>query len=165
VAPGTVTIERPFTAGDEITLDLPMHPRWTAPDPRIDAVRGCVAAERGPIVYCAESVDLPDASDVGVLTVDPTVSPSDVDGDVVVTARIVQPEDSSWPYVGAPRSDMLNDPVDVALHPYHDWGNRGPSTMRVWLPAAARREQSLRSERASASGRAANSGLRGRGTQ
>ena len=27
------------------------------PDPRVDAVRGCVAAERGPLVYCLESTD------------------------------------------------------------------------------------------------------------
>jgi DUF1680 family protein len=141
VAPGTVTVEWPFAAGDEVTLDLPMRPRWTAPDPRIDAVRGCIAAERGPIVYCAESVDLPDGSDVGVLTVDPTVSPRDVDGDVIVTARLAQPEEPSWPYQDAPRTDALNDPIDVVLHPYHDWGNRGPSTMRVWLPTNGERNE------------------------
>jgi uncharacterized protein len=22
----------------------------------------------------------------------------------------------------------------VALRPYHSWGNRGPTTMRIWLP-------------------------------
>jgi DUF1680 family protein len=136
VPPGTVTVEWPFAAGDEVTLDLPMRPRWTSPDPRIDAVRGCVAAERGPIVYCAESVDLPAGGDTEVLTVDPTVAPRDVDGDVLVSARITQPEEPTWPYVDAPRSDRLSDPIDVALHPYHDWGNRGPSTMRVWLPAS-----------------------------
>jgi DUF1680 family protein len=32
-------------------------------------------------------------------------------------------------------SDLAPDPVDVPLIPYHDWANRGPSTMRVWLPA------------------------------
>ena len=138
VAPGTVTVEWPFVAGDEITLDVPMRPRWTAPDPRIDAVRGCVAAERGPIVYCAESVDLPDGEDVGRLTADPTVPPRDAagnDGQVVVTARIAQPAETSWPYGDAPLEARLIEPMEVTLHPYHDWGNRGPSTMRVWIPA------------------------------
>ena len=138
VVPGTVTVEWPFVAGDEITLDVPMRPRWTAPDPRIDAVRGCVAAERGPIVYCAESVDLPHGEDVGRLTADPTVPPRDAagnDGQVVVTARIAQPAETNWPYSDAPLEERLIDPIEVALHPYHDWGNRGPSTMRVWIPA------------------------------
>ena len=48
VTPGTAVVERPFAVGDEITLTLPMSPRWTRPDPRIDAVRGCIAVERGP---------------------------------------------------------------------------------------------------------------------
>jgi uncharacterized protein len=26
------------------------------------------------------------------------------------------------------------DELDVPLVPYHDWAERGPSTMRVWLP-------------------------------
>src|SRR5256885_2551845 len=32
--------------------------RFTWPDPRVDALRGCVAVERGPLVLCAESLDL-----------------------------------------------------------------------------------------------------------
>jgi uncharacterized protein len=137
VAPGTVTVEWPFVVGDEVALDLPVRPRWTVADPRIDAVRGCVAVERGPIVYCAESVDLPDGADVGVLTVDPAVTPRDADGNdgaVVVTARLAHPDEASWPYGDSPRVEQLSEPIEVALHPYHDWANRGPSTMRVWIP-------------------------------
>ncbi|MFI6316244.1 hypothetical protein ACIBG8_01925 [Nonomuraea sp. NPDC050556] len=26
--------------------------------------------------------------------------------------------------------------VTLRLVPYHRWGNRGPATMRVWLPRA-----------------------------
>ena len=42
----------------EITLDLDVSPRITRPDPRIEAVRGCVALERGPLVYCEEEAEL-----------------------------------------------------------------------------------------------------------
>ena len=55
--PGYATVERVWQAGDELRLELPLAPRWTFPDPRVDAVRGCVAAERGPLVYCLESTD------------------------------------------------------------------------------------------------------------
>ena len=68
------------------------------PDPRIDAIRGCVAVERGPIVMCAESVDLPAGRHVDVLRVDPSVPPRDEDGSVVVAARFVDPPDQPWPY-------------------------------------------------------------------
>ena len=45
------------TTGTELRARAPATPRWTHPDPRVDAVRGCVAAERGPLVYCLESTD------------------------------------------------------------------------------------------------------------
>ena len=97
--PGTVVVERPFAVGDEVTLTLPMAPRWTRPDPRIDAVRGCVAVERGPLVMCAESVDLPGERHVDVLRVDPSVPPRDGDdAEVVVAAELIDPPERTWPY-------------------------------------------------------------------
>ncbi len=38
-------------------MHLDVTPRWTYPDRRVDAVRGCVAIERGPLVYCFEQAD------------------------------------------------------------------------------------------------------------
>jgi hypothetical protein len=43
VGGGTATITRSFAVGDRIELELPLGPRWTVPDPRIDAIRGCIA--------------------------------------------------------------------------------------------------------------------------
>jgi DUF1680 family protein len=110
-----------------------MAPRWTWPDPRIDAVRGCVAVERGPLVLCAESVDMPGGRHVDALRVDPSVPPRDSDDHVIVAGRLVAPADRPWPY-GADADDATGDVIDVPLVPYHTWANRGPSTMRVWLP-------------------------------
>jgi DUF1680 family protein len=135
--PGKVVVEWPFAVGDEVTLTVPVGPRWTRPDSRIDAIRGCVAVERGPIVMCAESVDLPDGRHVDVLRVDPSVPPRDEDGAVLVNARLVESPDQPWPYgegsvSGSGEADSV--PVEVPLTPYHTWANRGPSTMRVWIP-------------------------------
>ena len=55
-------VARTFRAGDRIELVLPMEPRYVYPHPRIDAVRGQVAVERGPLVLALEDVDLPDGS-------------------------------------------------------------------------------------------------------
>ncbi|NUO42172.1 MAG: glycoside hydrolase family 127 protein, partial [Streptomyces sp.] len=55
VGPGTAEITRVFRPGDEILLELPVQAHWLAPDPRVDAVRGTAAVQRGPLVYCAES--------------------------------------------------------------------------------------------------------------
>jgi uncharacterized protein len=134
VDPGTVVVERPFQVGDDVTLTLPMTPRWTWPDPRIDAARGCVAVERGPLVLCVESVDLPEARHVDHVRVDPAVPPRDEDG-VVVSGRLLDPPDGAWPYFdGEGERAAEGEDVDVPLVPYNSWANRGPSTMRVWLP-------------------------------
>lgn len=133
--PGYVTVAGPKT-GQSVVLDLPMAARWTTADPRVDAVRGQVAVERGPIVYALESVDL--GTDVAQAVVSTDQPPREQDGQVLVpVATINLDHDSSWPYHGPtelPTKDADNSPRLVPLVPYHAWANRGPSTMRVWIP-------------------------------
>ncbi len=57
VTDGWLRLERTWLPGDQVVLELDLDPRLTAADPRVDAVRGCVAIERGPLVYCLEQVD------------------------------------------------------------------------------------------------------------
>ncbi|QJT06096.1 glycoside hydrolase family 127 protein [Streptomyces asoensis] len=140
VAPGTATVTRLFRPGDEVRLALPVIPRWIAPDPRIDAVRGTAAVQRGPLVYCAESVDLPDGQEVDAVRVDPSAEPQDGPDDTVLApGELVAPRDepraATWPYqplgqAPAPTAERTG----IVLVPYHSWARRGPSTMRVWLP-------------------------------
>src|SRR5690606_34948554 len=113
--PGMISLRRAFRAGDVVELDLPMTPRFTLPDPRVDAVRGCVAVERGPEVMALESVDF--GSDIAAAVADAASAPFERDGGL-------------WARIGR-RGD---EPQEVRLIPYHDWAQRGPSTMRVWLP-------------------------------
>jgi DUF1680 family protein len=130
--PGYATVHRRFQVGDTVVLTLPVRPRWTYPHPRIDALRGTVAVERGPVVLCLESVDL--GASVNDVRVDASVSPQDrPDGHTLVRAKSVHLDDASWPY-GDEQDGATGEPRTVPLVPYHDWANRGPSTMRVWLP-------------------------------
>jgi uncharacterized protein len=130
----TARVTAAFAPGDEIRLQLPVAPRWTVPDPRIDAVRGCAAVERGPVVLCAESIDLPGGADVAELTVDVSVPPLERDGRIYVSAQ-VHDRYGGWPY-GPAAPDEEGKSAEVALTPFHRRANRGPSSMRVWLPAA-----------------------------
>ena len=141
VGPGTASV----TMGpvQTVRLILPMTPRFSFPDPRIDAVRGTVAVERGPLVLCAESADLPGHADVADVRVDVALPPVDIE---VATGDLTRPvpwvqvggalrpaTDTPWPYADAP-AGSVDEPVRVPLVPYFLWGNRGPVTMRVWLP-------------------------------
>ncbi|TQJ57793.1 MULTISPECIES: glycoside hydrolase family 127 protein [Streptomyces] len=140
VAPGTATVTRLFRPGDEVRLELPVIPRWITPDPRIDAVRGTAAVQRGPLVYCAESVDLPDGHEVDAVRVDPSAAPQDGPDDTVLAPGALvaphdEPHDATWPYQPIGRTPApAAERAGIVLVPYHSWARRGPSTMRVWLP-------------------------------
>ncbi|MFF3937095.1 hypothetical protein [Streptomyces phaeofaciens] len=45
--------------------------------------------------------------------------------------------DAPWPYrpLDTPAGPPAAERLGIVLVPYHSWANRGPSTMRVWLPA------------------------------
>jgi DUF1680 family protein len=131
---GTVTVRREFAAGDEIRLHLPLAPRFSTPDSRVDAVRGCVAVERGPIVYCAESPVAEPVGDLDLLEVDPSRAPVDEAGGVAVWAHIAAADDQRFPYGDRDAAADDSPLAPIRLLPYHRWARRGPATMRVWLP-------------------------------
>lgn len=129
VQPGWATVRRTFASGDYVELNLPLDPRIVHPDDRIDAVRGCVAIERGPEVLCLESVD-----DITDLRLDTSTPIAVHDGVPVVRVLVAQKaDDAGWPY-GAQHEPQSTTAIDVPLVPYHSWAERGPSTMRIWLP-------------------------------
>ena len=118
---------RQWRPGDVVTLTLEMAPRRTLPDPRIDAVRGCVAIERGPIVHAFESADLPEGVALEDIVL-PDLSP-------LATERGM---DRSGPVVVVTEGLVGETPIALRAIPYFDWGNRGDGAMRVWIPRAAR---------------------------
>lgn len=167
VPPGMVGTP-PLAVGDQVALDLPVTPRLTWPDDRIDALRGCVAVERGPVVLCLESPDLPGV-DLADVRLDPAAGVRDAapgaevtllvrdPADAVDAAGVVDPADPapvSPPYRSDPGAGTVpavpprsTAPVtapgrpavtrrDVRLVPYHSWAERGPATMRVFLPTS-----------------------------
>ena len=134
-------ITHDFHPGDTVEVELPIRPRVTRADPRVDAVRGCVAIERGPEVLCLESIDTSERTDVDLVRLDPTVAPLGSDEGAVVQLRTICPDATDeWPYTSGPETDdRTGRSEEVVLHPYRTWGNRGPSTMRVWIPVVEER--------------------------
>lgn len=128
-------VRRTFADGDEVRLTLPVGPRVVAADDRVDAVRGTVAVERGPVVLCVESTDLPDGLQVDEVRLDPTAPVEAAGAGAVARGARVALVERPWPYDDASPAPA-QAPLDVVLTPYHGWANRGPSTMRVWLPTA-----------------------------
>jgi uncharacterized protein len=133
--------ERPWRPGDELVLDLPIAPRWTFPDLRLDAVRGTVAVERGPLVYCVESVDVPAGLDLERVEVRTSAPPVDAPAAdqaspmaVTVEAAAAPGEPPRWPYGSERPPAATGAAKPLRMVPYHARANRGPAAMRVFLP-------------------------------
>jgi DUF1680 family protein len=143
VGPGYVRLTRRWRSGDQVRLELPMPPRLTAADPHVDALRGCVAVERGPLVYCVEQVDQPAGLTVDDLMITAASLTDEwradlIGGVVAVHLQVAafEPASSGLPYNEATViADAPPEPRNVLAVPYCLWANRGPGAMRVWLPS------------------------------
>jgi DUF1680 family protein len=133
---GYVRVHKDWSTGATVTLDLPMAARVIRPHPRIDAVRGCVAVARGPLVYALEQADLP----AGVTLEDVRIVPTgQIDAgrlpDIPVTLTVEGTveravSDELYPAV----VETHSEPATLTAIPYFLWGNRTPGPMRVWIP-------------------------------
>ena len=143
---GYLAITREWRAGDTVEFTMPMPVRMTVAHPAVDALRGAVAIERGPVVYCMESHDQADGVDLNhvELLVDEPLREQlrdDLPGGpvVTVTAAGCVRDDDDWAGTGwAPMTDPPatgGRRVELIAVPYHLWANRGPSVMRVFVPA------------------------------
>lgn len=135
-------LHRRWKSGDVLTLTLPMLPRLTRADDRIDAVRGCAAIERGPLVYCLEQADQPAGTALDAVRIEKGTMMSakhpDLPGGVIAVdapgrlhsrrpaATVYHPDDDGHPGSG--------DPLTLRAVPYFTWANRGAGPMRVWIP-------------------------------
>ncbi|GAA4481050.1 glycoside hydrolase family 127 protein [Microbacterium panaciterrae] len=141
VVDGYFTLARRFEAGDLIRLEFEIGARVIAAHPRVDAARGAVALERGPLVLALESVDLPPEVALDDVRLDLRFAPEVTADGARVHLRIEPAADAAglWPY-RPQRMDTVADPaprlVEAEVHPYFAWANRGPSLMRVWIPTA-----------------------------
>jgi DUF1680 family protein len=140
--PGTYAeIRRRWKPGDAVELDLAMPARLIEANPLVEEARNQVAIERGPIVYCLESSDLPR----GVRVQDVAISadaeltarfePKLLGGVTVIeTTAFVKPSGDWSDKLYRPLSRERQREIRVRFIPYFAWSNRGPSEMSVWVP-------------------------------
>jgi DUF1680 family protein len=146
VSPGSdgyVRVRRAWRPGTTVVLTLPMPPRVLAAHPRVDAVRGCVAWARGPVVYCLEQHDQPAGVHLEDIRVAAQAAPRAVAGAdvpgvpvVLVGQGNVSRADGRQLYVEGAAAAPDGEVVEVTAIPYFRWANRGPAPMRVWIPTS-----------------------------
>lgn len=144
--PGYVAIRKVWNQGDKITLKMEMPATLIEPDPRLREDFGCVAVQRGPIVYCAESTDNPNVPiidlEVASNGFEASFEPDLLGGVVAIKGSGRSTLDPNAdrgalyrPAGSVPRPGL--HPTPITLIPYYAWANRGESHMTVWMPYRA----------------------------
>jgi DUF1680 family protein len=111
---GYVVVAREWQHGDKVEIDFAMPVQVVHGNDRIAATQGQVAYERGPIVYCVESINgSPDLSKLGI---PPRAG---------ITTKF-QPD-----LLGGVTTLRLMEGVEAI--PYFAWNNRGLNPMTVWI--------------------------------
>ena len=142
-------VSRTWGDGDELVVEFPLRVHTIYPGPDLDAVRSCVAYERGPLVYCFEGVDVPGTGRLRGVTVQAGADAAEVRGvdvagqpvtGLTVPGQIAARSPANWPYLNASTDHAREQaqPIELRGIPYFAWANRGPSDMRIWVPAESR---------------------------
>ena len=109
---GYARIDREWSKGDRVDLDLPMPVRRVVAHPSVAADAGRVALERGPLVYCVEGID----ADGSVANVKVGPEPISTEHKPSLLGGVTVLEGEGFTAI-----------------PYYAWSNRGAGEMAVWL--------------------------------
>ncbi len=139
---GFIELRRNWRSGDRILLSLPMQVIVNESHPMVEETRNHVALTRGPIVYCLESADLPQGTDIADIYIDPgenfsfekaTIGSTELG---VLKGRLLVAKAPAWQPDILYRKLGLSgfEKVQATLVPYFAWDNREKGEMTVWLP-------------------------------
>jgi hypothetical protein len=125
---GYLPIERTWARGDRVQIRFSLPIRRVVAHPNVEADRGLVALERGPVVYCLEEVDNP-AGVFSIVLSDKSklvahYEPSLLGGVVVISGPALREK---------PGRKGGYEPCTLRAIPYFAWANRGADAMTVWI--------------------------------
>jgi hypothetical protein len=129
---GYVSIARTWQQGDVIDLTLPMPVRRVVANDQVQADRGRVAIQRGPIVYAAEWPDNPDGHVRNLVLGDDVALTSELRPALLNGVAVVRGQAKSLSYDAAGK--IVGKVQPFTAIPYYAWANRGRGEMTVWMP-------------------------------
>jgi hypothetical protein len=132
VTKGYATINRTWQAGDVIDLAIPMPVRRIVANDLVDADKGRVAIQRGPLVFAAEWPDNPGGHVRNLVLPDTSMLTSEFDPKLLGGVQVVKGTSLALAADQAGAIGKTTQPF-MAI-PYYSWANRGRGEMLVWFP-------------------------------
>ena len=128
---GYFTITRKWKKGDKVSLHLDMEPRLVTAREEVEADRGRIAVERGPIVYCVEQTDNTFRAPGFLVNDNPEMKV--IDGDILGhPVKMITLKGRYFTY-GTGKGEIMVRDETATLVPYYSWCHRGAGEMAVWL--------------------------------
>ena len=132
---GYFSITRKWKKGDKVAIHFDMQPRTVRANHQVEADRGMVSIERGPLVYCAEHPD--NAFDIMSVLINQQPRFE------VKSEKFIVNSETSYPIVKLTtdaqtldfnkQGKLMTTDQTLTLIPYYAWCHRGSGKMRVWL--------------------------------
>ncbi len=132
---GYIHLEREWSDQDEIEVDFDMRPRLIYANQAVAEDSGCVAVQRGPLIYCAEEADNGKTLQSILLknnAVFKELWRADLNGYMeLVTEDGLKEKGEGTRLYSYGKPEICQ--TQIRLLPYFLWGNRGEGEMRVWI--------------------------------
>ncbi|MDR2917308.1 MAG: glycoside hydrolase family 127 protein [Tannerella sp.] len=132
-------VKRVWKKGDEIVLSIPLRPRLIESNPLVEETRNQVAVMYGPMVYCVESIDLPDNTPIYDIVIpgDIQLQPKavNIEGNKIIALQGIakKKSNSGWDKQLYREIHPETKNINISFIPYYAWNNRGNHDMSVWL--------------------------------
>ena len=152
---GYAVIDRKWKAGDVVEVHFDMEPRTVRANSRVEADRGQVAIERGPLVYCVEWPDNNFDIKSLLLNQNPvfTLGTKGLDDFIPADSRaklsaykalqMTTLTTQAQTLAFDDKGRLSTQDVALTLIPYYAWCHRGSGDMKVWLPQDMRATRPL----------------------
>lgn len=135
VEKGYIPVSGRWRKGDRIRLEFPMEVRRVTARPEAVDLKGKVALQRGPLVYCLEGKDQPDSMVFNKVI--PPHMPIDTVAFPELQGGCLALQGTAGRVVGEDVEGREEQPMPFRAIPYYIWNNRGADRMAVWMAASA----------------------------
>ena len=136
VEEGYIRLEHDWKKDDAIHLSFPMPVKFMYANSRVQENSGKAALQRGPLLFCAESIDNGNTLSAVILDPEETISAEKA---VIGGCESLVLKTNAFRDKPFAEGELYSqtaperEKITLTAIPYHQWGNRGECEMRVWM--------------------------------
>lgn len=129
---GYAVITRSWKSGDKVEVNLPMEIRRIKAHELVEADKGQVAIQRGPLLYCLEWPDQEEKKALHLMIGEEPEFNYSFNPDLLNGVGMIKA--AGYSLAATLEGTVDKNPATLVAIPYYAWANRGNGEMTVWIP-------------------------------